>query len=90
MKYYFEENNFVEDLWNNDIIFVPFKIKKVSGYSYKDTFKIFFTIYKIRHFDSEIEDEIFTLGAFIRVLIHETFWAFGYIIYFLYVLCKYK
>ena len=86
MKYYFEENNFVEDLWNNDIIFVPFKIKKVSGYSYKDTFKIFFTIYKIRHFDSEIEDEIFTLGAFIRVLIHETFGhlVISYIFYMYY------
>ena len=72
-KYYFEENNFVKDFWDNDIIFVPFKLKKVSGFSYKDSFKIFFCIYKIRHFDYEIENEIFTLGAFIRVLIHESF-----------------
>jgi len=73
MKYFFEENNFVEDFWNNNIIFVPFRIEKVSGFSYKDSFLFFFPIYKIKHFKSEIEDEIFTLGAFVRVLIHETF-----------------
>ena len=72
MKYFFEENNFEEEFWKNNIIFVPFKIKKVSGFSYKDIFFFFFPIYKIRNFESEIEDEIFTLGAFVRVLLHET------------------
>ena len=72
-KFYFEENDFIKDFWDNNIIFVPFNIEKVSGFSYKDTFTIFFCIYKIRHFKSEIENEIFTLGAFIRVLIHESF-----------------
>ena len=87
MKYFFEEINFVEDFWNNNIIFVPFKIKKVSDFSYKDTSLFFFSIYKIRHFDSEIEDEIFTLGAFMRVLIHETFGhlVISYIFYKFYV-----
>ena len=73
IKYFFEENNFAEDFWNNNIIFVPHKIKKASGYSYKDSFLFFFPIYKSKNFDIEIENEIFTLGAFIRVLIHEIF-----------------
>ena len=72
-KFYFEENDFIKDFWDNNIIFVPFNIEKVSGFSYKDTFTILFCIYKIRHFKSDIENEIFTLGAFIRVLIHESF-----------------
>ena len=71
-KFYFEEDDFVQDFWNNNIIFVPFNIEKVSGFSYKDTFTIFFCIYKIKHFKTEVENEIFTLGAFIRVLIHES------------------
>jgi hypothetical protein len=73
MKYFFDEESSVEDFWNNNILFVPFKLKKVSGFSYKDTFHILFSFYKIKHFDSDIENEIFTLGAFIRVIIHETF-----------------
>ena len=73
MKYFFDEESSVEDFWNNNILFVPFKLEKVSGFSYKDTFHILFSFYKIEHFDSDIENEIFTLGAFIRVLIHETF-----------------
>ena len=72
-KFYFEENNFIKEFWDNDIIFVPFKVKSLYDFTHKDTFKIFFCIYKIRHFESEIENEIFTLGAFIRVLIHESF-----------------
>ena len=86
MNYFFEENNFVEDFWDNNIIFVPFKIKKVSGFSYKDSFLFFFSIYKIKNFDSEIEDEIFTLGAFVRVLMHE---VFGHLIisYIFYMFC---
>ena len=71
-KFYFEEDDFVKDFWDNNIIFVPFNIEKVSGFSYKDTFTIFFCIYKIKHFKTEIENEIFTLGAFIRVLIDES------------------
>jgi hypothetical protein len=73
MKYFFDEESSVEDFWNNNILFVPFKLEKVSGFSYKDTFHILFSFYKIKHFDSDIENEIFTLGAFIRVIIHETF-----------------
>ena len=73
MKYFFDAETSVEDFWNNNILFVPFKLKKISGFSYKDTFHILFSFYKIEHFDSDIENEIFTLGAFIRVLIHETF-----------------
>lgn len=86
MNYFFEENNFVEDFWDNNIIFVPFKIKRVSGFSYKDSFLFFFSIYKIKNFDSEIEDEIFTLGAFVRVLMHE---VFGHLIisYIFYMFC---
>lgn len=72
MKYFFEEDNFSEDFWKNNIIFVPFKIEKVSGFSYKETFFFFFPIYMKKHFDSEIKNEIFTIGAFIRVLLHET------------------
>ena len=72
MKFFFEENNFTEDFWKNNIIFIPFKIKKLSDFFFKHTFFFFFSIYKIRNFESEIEDEIFTLGAFLRVLIHET------------------
>ena len=73
MKYFFEEEMTVEEFWNNCIIFVPFKINRVSGFSYKDTFSIFFSFYKFKYFESNIENEIFTLGAFVRVMIHEIF-----------------
>ena len=73
MKYFFDEESSVEDFWNNNILFVPFELKKESGFSCKETFHILFSFYKFKHFDSDIENEIFTLGAFIRVLIHETF-----------------
>ena len=73
MKYFFEEEMTVEEFWNNNIIFVPFKIKRVSGFSYKDTFNILFSFYKFQYFESNIENEIFTLGAFVRVMIHEIF-----------------
>lgn len=72
IKYYFEEENLVQDFWNNSIIFVLFKIDKISSFSHKDSFKIFFSIYKIRNFQLEIKDPIFTLG-FPRVIIHEYF-----------------
>ena len=72
MKYFFDEIS-IEDFWNNNILFIPFKLKITSGFSYKDTFFVLFCFYKIEHFDSEIENKIFTLGAFIRVLIHEIF-----------------
>ena len=52
-KFYFEENDFIKDFWDNNIIFVPFNIEKESDFSYKDTFTIFFCIYKIRHFKSD-------------------------------------
>jgi hypothetical protein len=72
MKYIFEEENFVENLWKKIIIFVPFKIKSVSGFTYREFFKIFISIYKICYFNSEIEDIILTFGSFIRTLIHES------------------
>ena len=72
MKYFFDEIS-VEDFWNNNILFVPFKLKKASDSPYKDIFFILFCFYKIEHFDSEIENKILTLGAFIRVLIHDIF-----------------
>ena len=59
--FYFDRENSVEDFWNNVILFVPFKMEKVTGFSYRDIFKIFFSIYKIRHFNTDLEDEIFTL-----------------------------
>ena len=73
MKYFFEDEMTVEEFWNNKILFVPFKIKRVSDFSYKDTFNILFSFYKFQYFESNIENEIFTLGAFVRVLIHEIF-----------------
>ena len=72
MKYFFDEIS-VEDFWNNNILFVPFKLKKASDSPYKDIFFILFCFYKIEHFDTEIENKILTLGAFIRVLIHDIF-----------------
>ena len=69
--YYFDEENSIEDLWNNKILFVPYKIKNVSSFTYRDTFHILIPIYKFSHFESTIENEIFTLGAFIRVIIRE-------------------
>ena len=72
-KFYFEENDFIKDFLDNNIIFVPFNCEEIADFSYKNSFLIFFCIYKIRHFKSEIENEIFTLGAFIRVLIRESF-----------------
>ena len=59
MKYFFDEIS-VEDFWNNNILFVPFKLKKASDSPYKDIFFILFCFYKIEHFDSEIENKILT------------------------------
>ena len=73
MKYFFDEEMTVEEFWNDKIIFVPFKIKRVSGFSYKETLSIFFSFYKFQYFESDLENEIFTLGAFVRVIIHEFF-----------------
>ena len=70
--YFFDGENSIEDFWNNVILFVPYKMKRISGFGYRDIFKIFISIYKIRHFDTDLEDEIFTLGAFFRTIFHES------------------
>lgn len=72
MKYFFSEEDSIDELWNNMILFVPFRLTGISGFSYRDIFKIFISIYMICHFNSLVENEIFTLGAFVRVIIHET------------------
>ena len=46
MKYFFDENNFVEDFWNNNIIFVPFKLKKYQAFRIKIPFYFFFRYIK--------------------------------------------
>ena len=73
MKFFFEEEMTVEEFWHNKIIFIPFKIGNSPSFSCKDMLSIFFSFYKFKHFESEIENEIFTLGAFIRVMIYEIF-----------------
>ena len=71
-KHFFNRKDSIEKLWNNIIIFVPFKLEEVSGFSYRHFSKIFIPIYMICHFKTKVENEIFTLGAFIRIIIHET------------------
>lgn len=61
----------IKKFWENVILFLPFKIKRISGFSYRDLFKIFISIYKLKHFTTNLENEIFTLGAFVRTLVHE-------------------
>ena len=61
----------IKKFWENVILFLPFKIKRISGFSYRDLFKIFIVIYKLKHFTTNLENEIFTLGAFVRTLVHE-------------------
>mgnify|MGYP007101902974 CR=1 FL=1 len=76
--YFFDGENSIEDFWNNVILFVPYKMKRISGFNYRDISKIFISIYKIRHFDTDLEDEIFTLGAFFRTIFHESLGHFIY------------
>ena len=71
MKYFFNGKDSIEELWNNIILFIPFKLTGISGFSYRHILKIFISIYMICHFNTEIENEIFNLGAFVRVIIHE-------------------
>ena len=68
----FDNKDTIENFYNNVLIFVPFKLKKISSFSYREISKIFISIYKIRNFNTDIEDELFTLGAFIRTLTHES------------------
>ena len=86
LLFFFDIEESVEYLWKKIILFVPFKIEKISGFSYKEFFKIFISVYKIKHFNTNLEDEIFTLGAFVRTLIHETFGRFmiAYIFFMFY------
>ena len=72
LEHIFETEFSVEEFWENIILFIPFKMKRISGFCYRDIFKIFISIYKLEHFDTNLENEIFTLGAFIRTLIHES------------------
>ena len=71
IKYFFEYDHGIEEFWKKNIIFVPFKLKKSSGFSYKDLFKTFICIYKETHYENDIENILFTLGSTIRILIHE-------------------
>ena len=82
----------IQKFWENVILFVPFKIKKVSGFSYRNLFKIFFSLYKLKHFTTDLEDEIFTLGAFVRTLMHERLGHFivSYIFFMFYANSKDK
>ena len=86
LLFFFDIEESVEYLWKNIILFVPLKIEKISGFSYKDFFKIFISVYKIKHFNTNLEDEIFTLGAFVRTLIQESLGHFmlAYIFFMLY------
>ena len=86
LLFFFESEESVEYLWKKIILFVPLKIEKISGFSYKEFFKIFISVYKIKHFKTNLENEIFTLGAFVRTLIHEIFGRFmiAYIFFMLY------
>ena len=68
----FDNKDTIENFWNNVLLFVPFKLKIISEFSYREISKIFISIYKIRHFNTDLEDELFTLGAFIRTLTHES------------------
>ena len=86
LLFFFDIEGSVECLWKNIILFIPLKIEKISGFSYKEFFKIFISVYKIKHFNTNLENEIFTLGAFVRTLIHETFGRFiiAYIFFMFY------
>ena len=81
-----EKEYSVENFWNNVILFVPFKIGRISGFTYRDIFKIFISIYKFNHFKTNLENEIFTLGAFVRTLAHESLGDFivSYIFFMFY------
>lgn len=82
----FEKEYSINDFWDNIILFVPFKVERISGFSYRDIFKIFISLYKFNHFKTNIENEIFTLGAFVRTLAHESLghFLFSYIFFMFY------
>ena len=86
----FQREYSTEDFWNNVILFIPFKMERISRFSYKKIFKIFISIYKNTHFKTNLENELFTLGAFIRTLIHESLGHFiiSYIFFMFYVNTK--
>ena len=91
LLFFFDIEESVEYLWKKIILFVPFKIEKILGFSYKDFFKIFISVYKIKHFNTNLENEIFTLGAFVRTLIHESLGHLmvAYIFFMLYANMEY-
>ena len=68
----FENEENMDNFWKNVLIFVPFKLKRITGFSYRELPHIFISIYKICHFNTDLENELFTLGAFIRTLTHES------------------
>ena len=81
-----EKEYSVEEFFNNVILFVPFKMKRISGFSYRNIFKIFISIYKLKHLETDLENEIFTLGAFVRIFTHEALGPFivSYIFFIFY------
>ena len=92
VEHLLEKDYPTKKFWENVILFIPFKIKKVSGFSYRNLFKIFFSLYKLKHFTTDLEDEIFTLGAFVRTLMHERLGHFivSYIFFMFYANSKDK
>ena len=92
IEHILEEEYPIKEFWENVILFVPFKIKKISGFSYRDFFKIFISLYKLKHYTTDLEDEIFTLGAFVRTLTHERLGHFivSYIFFMFYANYKKK
>ena len=68
----FENENNINYFWENVLIFVPFKLKRIPGFFYREIPHIFISIYKIRHFNKDLENELYTLGAFIRTLTYKS------------------
>ena len=71
MEHILKKEYTVKKFWEHVILFIPFKLERISGWSYRDIFKIFISIYKVNHFKTNLENEIFTIGAFVRTLINE-------------------
>lgn len=59
MKYFFNRKDSIKELRNNIILFVPFYLKGISGFGYREFFKIIIPIYKICYFVSKIENDNF-------------------------------
>ena len=68
----FENENNMNNFFVIFLFFVPFKLKRISGFFYREMAHIFISIYKIRHFNTDLENELYTLGAFMRTLSYES------------------